>query len=225
MEDRIPAGTPPIYLPAGDRALYVLSGGIGVAGDGHARFLWAGSALTAGDELTVLSDDEETVVWRWELADDAEVGPADHAFRSAPAASSRCLLSTTCDLDDRYTWLMRCDTVTFPPGGVAWKHLHQGPGIRVVRAGEITIETEGTSTIHQPGDAWAEKGVEPVYAPAACDRETVFVRCFILPRAVSGASSLRVVDPEERAKPNTQSYRILAERVMAARRPPAIVGR
>jgi hypothetical protein len=224
FEDRIPAGTAPIYLPAGDRAIYVRSGGVGVADEGGSRFLWAGSAITVDQELTLLSDDEDTVLWRWELADNVDVDVDEFCFRSAPAAANTCLLRSTCDLDDRHTWLMRCDTVTFPPGGVALTHLHQGPGIRVVQDGEITIETEGTSKTYLPGEAWAEKGVLPVFAPAARDRETVFVRCFVLPRAVIGSSSIRIVRPEDRAKPNTQSYRVLAERIMARARPRAIVG-
>jgi hypothetical protein len=51
----------------------------------------------------------------------------------------------------------------------------------------------------------------------------VFVRCFVLPRAVIGSSSIRIVRPEDRAKPNTQSYRILAERIMGRAGPRAIV--
>ena len=38
-------------------------------------------------------------------------------------------------------YLLRCDRVDFPPGGEAFLHTHQGPGIRVLLFGSIRIET------------------------------------------------------------------------------------
>jgi hypothetical protein len=215
FEDRLPAGARPVYLPAGDRAIYVRTGSVNVVGDTSSQFLWEHCATTAGEELTLVADSQALVLWRWELADDADPDPERFQFRSAPEASSELKLAMTCDLDDRYTWLMRCDTVSFPPGGVALTHLHQGPGIRIVHSGEITIETEGASSTYRSGQAWAEKGVLPVYAPTTEDTSTMFIRCFLLPKQNKGASSIRIVRPEDRSKPNTQSYRILSERVMA----------
>ena len=36
--------------------------------------------------------------------------------------------------------LLRCDRVDFPPGGVAHRHVHPGPGIRRILYGELTID-------------------------------------------------------------------------------------
>lgn len=216
FEDFIPARARPVYLPAGDRAVYVRDGAVDAVSDSGSQFLWRGSASTTGGELTLVADELDTVLWRWELADEAAAREEAYAFRSAPETTSALKLAADCELDERYGWLMRCDTVTFPPGGVALTHLHQGPGIRITLDGEITIETEGTRRVYGPGAAWAEKGLLPVYAPSTEDSGTVFVRCFVLPQQVKGASSLRIVDPEDRAKPNTQSYRVLAERIMGA---------
>ena len=107
---------------------------------------------------------------------------------------------------------MRCDTVGFPKGGIAYTHVHQGPGIRVCLDGEIRIETEGAPHRYGPGDAWFESGLMPVLAPTSEDAETSFVRCFVLPRGCKGRSSIRYVRPEDATKPKTQRYRILAER-------------
>ena len=40
-------------------------------------------------------------------------------------------------------WLLRCDRVDFPPGGVAYLHTHPGPGLRVLLNGRIRIDTQG----------------------------------------------------------------------------------
>lgn len=157
FEDRLPAGTKPVYLPRENRAIYVASGGVDIHSDNTIRYVSEGSALVAEEELTLSATEVDSTVWRWELARDASDETA-HTLRSAPQTSSELKLTATFELDDRYTWLMRCDTVTFPPGGIAWTHLHQGPGIRITRSGEITIETEGATQVHGPGAAWAEKG-------------------------------------------------------------------
>ena len=45
------------------------------------------------------------------------------------------LLSAEVELDPSTEWLMRCDRVDFPPGGVAYRHTHPGPGIRCLLFG------------------------------------------------------------------------------------------
>ena len=214
FEDRLPADSPPVYLPRGDRAVYVRSGSVDFVFDTSSQFLLEHGGTTSADELTLVAGAQDTVLWRWELAADGESTEESYLLRSAPGAVTELKLTMTCELDDRYTWLMRLDTVTFPPGGIALTHLHQGPGIRIVRNGEITIETENTESTYRAGQAWAEKGVLPVYAPTTEDGPTTFVRCFVLPKQNKGASSIRIVHPQDRGEPNTQSYRILSERIM-----------
>ena len=36
---------------------------------------------------------------------------------------------------------MRADRIDFPPGGIAYRHTHPGPGIRRLVMGTIRIET------------------------------------------------------------------------------------
>ena len=62
---------------------------------------------------------------------------------------------------------MRGDSVAFPPGGCAYLHRHQGPGIRCLVEGGIRIDTHGRSTSYGPGGAWYETGPDPVFAQAA----------------------------------------------------------
>ena len=90
---------------------------------------------------------------------------------------------------------MRCDSVAFPPGGCAYLHTHQGPGIRCLIEGGIRIDTEGTSHCYAPGGAWFEAGPEPVFAQAA-DRPTRFMRVMVLPAHAAGPGSIAYVNAE-----------------------------
>ncbi len=109
-------------------------------------------------------------------------------------------------------WLMRCDRVDFPPGGVAYRHTHPGPGIRVLLEGRIRIETGGESHEYGPFEWWYETGPEPVYAAASESEETAFVRVMVLPREWEGRRTIRYVDPADEKKPKLQRARIFLER-------------
>lgn len=209
-EDLLPGGCPPVFLPAVPRALYVAEGHLTVEGPDDGQWLAAGTARVTQDAATLLNDDEATRLWRWELATSAT--PADSALPSAPATTTTLKLEAEIALDPRFDWLMRCDEVGFPPGGVALTHVHQGPGIRICASGEIAIETQGQRHTHAVGDAWFELGPAHVLAPTTERESTHFVRCFLLPRAVKGRSSIRYVRAEDADAPKVQRYRVFAER-------------
>jgi hypothetical protein len=105
-------------------------------------------------------------------------------------------------------WLIRCDRVDFPPGGVAYLHTHPGPGIRCLLFGSIRIETAGTAREYGPFDAWFERGPEPVYAAASPEEETAFVRVMLLPREWEGKRTIRYVNREDEAKPKLQRAQV-----------------
>jgi hypothetical protein len=105
---------------------------------------------------------------------------------------------------------LRGDSVAFPPGGCAYLHRHQGPGIRCLIEGGIRIDTHGRSTSYGPGGAWYETGPDPVFAQAA-DRATRFIRVMILPVAYVGKSSVEYLNDEDKAKPKPQQYQIFAD--------------
>lgn len=208
-EDHLPAGCPPVYLPAGPRALYVRRGGLMVESPQDAQSLDPAQARVGQEQVALLNGEEDTVLWRWDLTDARQ--PAG-ALPSAPATRSELKLEAPITLDARYEWLMRCDRVDFPKGGVALTHVHQGPGIRICDYGRISIETLGQRHDHPAGHAWFELGHAPVLAPTTEDEETRFIRCFLLPRQLKGRSSIRYVRPEDAAAPKTQRYKVFAER-------------
>ena len=106
--------------------------------------------------------------------------------------------------------LLRGDSVAFPPGGCAYRHWHQGPGIRCLLEGGIRIDAGGHSRSYGPGCAWYETGPDGVFAQAA-DRPTRFIRVMILPLAYLGKSSVQYLNEEDKAKPKSQAYKIFAD--------------
>jgi quercetin dioxygenase-like cupin family protein len=133
------------------------------------------------------------------------------SFELVPSGSGAALLSAALEPVSEEETLMRCDRVDFPPGGVAYLHTHQGPGIRVVLHGSIRIDTAGYSHTYGPLQAWFEPGPEPVFAAASEAEPTVFVRCMILPIRLRGQSSLRYVREEDAAKPKQQRYTVFID--------------
>lgn len=189
-----------ITLPALPRMIFLLHGSATIDG----RTLSDGEAWQGEEAVTVVAGSRGASAWRFELAGgDA----ADGKF----AAASRPKLAARVETLPEGDLLLRGDTVAFPPGGCAYLHRHRGPGIRCLIEGGIRIDTGGCSTSYGPGGAWYENGPEPVFAQAASDRATRFVRMMILPRALLGKSSIEYLDPAVQERPKSQSYRIFAD--------------
>ena len=106
---------------------------------------------------------------------------------------------------------MRCDRVDFPPGGVAYRHTHPGPGIRRLLFGSIRIETMGETHVYGVSDAWFEPGPEPVLAMASETAETAFVRVLLLPGKWAGRRTIRYVDEADEAKRKLQRATVFLE--------------
>ena len=208
-EDRLPASHAPVFLPAAKRAVFVRDGSVTIETSDGCQHLASHTGWVGSGETAFIPASDETTIWRWELVS----APAESRgeLRSSPLCVSALKLEKEIELDSNYSWLMRCDSVGFPPGGVALTHMHQGPGIRCVLKGNITIEAEGVVNHHGPGEAWFERGTAPVLAPTTEETDTVFIRCFILPRACKGRSSIRYVKPEDAALPKVQTYHVYAE--------------
>jgi quercetin dioxygenase-like cupin family protein len=133
------------------------------------------------------------------------------SFELVGGRTPDALLSAAVELPSDGEALIRCDRVDFPPGGVAYLHTHQGPGIRVLLHGSIRIDTAGKSHSYGPLEAWFEPGPEPVFAAASETEPTAFVRCMVLPRRLHGQSSIRYVRGEDAAKPKPQKYTVFVD--------------
>ena len=111
-------------------------------------------------------------------------------------------------------WLLRCDRVDFPPGGVAYLHTHPGPGLRVLLKGRIRIETNGEAHEYGPLEWWYEAGPDPVYAAGSDTEETAFVRVLVLPAEWAGKRTIAYVDPADEEKPKLQRARVYLEQLL-----------
>jgi hypothetical protein len=206
--DRLAPGTALELGSDAVRALYVEVGGVTLASDGTAASLAPNSAWNGAAAASLSAGAEGARLLRFELVADT-------------AAASRPLLAAAVALDPAGDYLMRCDRVEFPPGGVAYHHTHQGPGIRCLVAGSIRIDSAGASHAYAPGQAWFESGPEPVFAAASHDAVTAFIRVMILPAACRGRSSIRYVRAEDQDKSKPQRYQIYIDQPIALPGSPA----
>ena len=108
-------------------------------------------------------------------------------------------------------WIVRCDRVDFPPGGIAYRHVHPGPGIRRLLHGELTIDRADGAHTYCAGEAWFEDADDPVLATASATEETAFVRVLLLPAEWAGRRTIRYFDPADEEKPKLQRAQILLE--------------
>jgi quercetin dioxygenase-like cupin family protein len=136
----------------------------------------------------------------WELAEDGGEG---------------ALLSAEVELDLVEKWLVRCDRVDFPPGGVAYRHVHPGPGIRYLLFGALTIAALWEKSTYRPGEAWFEGAEHPVLATASEAEETAFVRVLLLPAEWAGKRTIRYLEPADEERPKLQRATILLEQPIA----------
>jgi hypothetical protein len=197
------AETLEFLLPPLPRFIYVVHGSALIAG----KTVNAGETWQGEGAALVRPGNGGVTCWRWELSR----GDLGSTVASAPGMMSHEKLTAYLETMPKGELLMRGDSVAFPPGGCAYLHRHQGPGIRCLIEGGIRIDTHGSSTSYGPGGAWYESGPDPVFAQAASDRPSRFIRVMILPRALAGKSSLEYLNDEDKAKPKTQSYKICAD--------------
>jgi hypothetical protein len=207
VEDVVAAdGRLPLPNDGTHRICYVVHGEIAVDG-----------ATLRDDQAICLSGAEElkaaasgATVWRYELAPESvpvvTLAPRDGVTRE------KLRQAIVWPIADRV--LIRADSVSFPPGGCAYLHKHQGPGIRCLIDGGIRIDALGHSASYGPGAAWFESGPDPVFAQAANDRPSRFIRVMVLPAEIFGRSSITYVNPEDREKPKSQVYKGYVDKVI-----------
>ncbi len=205
-EDTLANDGAELTLPARPYVIYVVHGSILLAD----RTVPADEGFGGEAAAHIKGGPEGATLWRWEFA-------AHGSAAAAPAGSSivsREKFAARLDALPEGPLLLRGDSVAFPPGGCAYLHRHQGPGIRCLLEGGIRIDTHGRSTSYGPGSPWFENGPEPVFAQAT-DRPTRFIRTMILPMAYLARSSVEYLREEDKAKPKTQSYKIYVDMPMA----------
>jgi len=201
IEDTPFAGEEVYYSTALPRAIYCAAGSLTFDSADYPKD--EGFVATGGVRVTAGA--EGAAIWRWEVVASKE---------SSIVAGARSVVRLAAGIEPARIadeLLIRLDSVSFPPEGTAMLHTHQGPGIRCLSEGTIRIDTEGRSAAYGPGAPWFESGPEPVFAQAAMDTASRFIRAMVLPRSLLGTSSIRYVNEEDKNKPKSQTYRVYAE--------------
>ncbi|HEY6258392.1 MAG TPA: hypothetical protein VIY51_21630 [Xanthobacteraceae bacterium] len=199
-EDILPGdGALRVALPGMPRMIYIVHGSAIIEG----RALSDGETWHGEAEATLTPGSGGVTCWRFELAG---ANAADGSAVGRGVISRQKLAAAAATLTAGEL-LLRGDSVAFPPGGCAYLHRHQGPGLRCLLEGGIRIDTHGGSVSYGPGGAWYESGPDPVFAQGASDRPTRFIRMMILPRALIGKSSIEYLNADDKAKPKSQSYK------------------
>ncbi len=191
-----------VSLPALPRMIFVVHGLL-VTADHSVR---DGETLSGEGAVNLKAGGGGVTYWRWELVS----GEAASGVATGHGVMSREKLTARLETLPAGRLLLRGDSVAFPPGGCAYLHRHQGPGIRCLLEGGIRIDTRGHSASYGAGGAWYENGPDGVFAQAA-DRPTRFIRVMVLPLPYLGKSSVEYLREEDKAKPKSQTYKIFAE--------------
>jgi hypothetical protein len=205
-EDSISGGTAPVSLPTLARMIFVVHGTVDIDG----KMLGDGEAWGGEGACSLKPGKDGVTLWRFELA---AGGSGSNLLKSVLRSQEK--LAAPLETIPQGELLLRGDSVAFPPGGCAFLHKHWGPGIRCLLDGGIRIDTHGRSTSYGPGSAWYETGSDPVFAQAAMDRPSRFIRVMALPRELLGKSSFQFVNEEDKAKPRVQQYKIFLDAPIA----------
>jgi hypothetical protein len=206
-EDTLSGSAGRVSLPPRARMMFVVHGDVAIEG----RAVRGGEAWHGESAASLTSGRDGVTLWRFELTS----ATASGVPLSGPGLRSQEKLSAVLETIPHGDLLLRGDSVAFPPGGCAYLHRHAGPGLRCLIEGGIRIDTHGRSTSYGPGSAWYETGSDPVFAQAAADRPSRFIRVMILPRELLGKSSFQFVNEADKTKPRVQQYKVFADAPIA----------
>ena len=195
-------------LPAANQIVYVVEGIATVTTGAVTATLAANSGWFHTGDIDVVAGGEGALLLRYELL---PLPQSDDGTVTGEGVDSHSSLGAVLDLDDAEGYLMRCDKVELPPGGIAYTHTHQGGGIRCLLEGAFNVTTDGNTKHICPYEAWFEACPEPVYAWAPDDKPGHFSRVMILPRRFHAQSSIRYVNAEDAKKPKLQKYTIFVD--------------
>jgi quercetin dioxygenase-like cupin family protein len=183
--------------PSGHNAIWVQSGALN---DGSN--LWnAGDGFYAGSQ-PIASRSPITSMLCFNFSRSAE-----------DTSVHRTLLRSNCMWADPKC-ILRLDSVTFPKGAIAYRHVHAGAGTRYLVQGGLEIKSDHSVEHMVKGDAWFEDANSPVKAIAIDTQISKFIRALILPIEFEGKPTIKFLNSEDFDKPKEQTnHRFLDQRI------------
>lgn len=202
--DRLAPRAELAVTPGFNRVIYVAAGSAAVRVGGAVASLAPNSAWHGPVGASVRAGGAGARLLRWELMSAAKPAP----LGEDEGIESRLTLESEFALDPHLPQLMRCDRVDMPAGSVRHLHVQAGPGIRCLQSGAFHFDCLGAARDVAPGEAWYERGPDPVFAAASKTEATHFIRVLILPRSYRGRPSSRTVNPADDliAQPRTGEF-------------------
>lgn len=199
-----------IVLPQLHRVVFCRQGRLRLTANGTVTELKTDEAAYTGINAELESLEDGSIGWRWELegVDEAignGTGPQPGGISDVKG------IYPLPALKDGVQYALRCDRVSFPPGGEALTHTHAAAGVRCAHTGEIFIDSLGHQWTAKPGDTWLERGPESVYAKAWNEGPMNFVRVMLVPETHFGRSTISYVLPEDQDRPKSQAYQRFLE--------------
>jgi hypothetical protein len=188
-----------ISLNPAIRVFYVLKGSISVNGEDVGE----GQGILAQENTELKFGDDVTELARWELVPfGTPVENILERFENSDSSFGQSLnkRSDFISIPGTETGI-RLDTVTFPPGTRAYRHIHASCGIRYIICGTLEINTDESIDLMEQGHAWFEGVDSPVLAIADEEVETQFARVMILPPDYHDKLTITYVDPADDDKP------------------------
>ncbi|HXQ52234.1 MAG TPA: hypothetical protein VN802_14155 [Stellaceae bacterium] len=200
-------------LAAGtNRVLYCAAGSARVRAGGMIAALAVNSAWHGSGGAEIESGAGGARLLRWELV---RVGAPGLLPAADPGIDSKLTLMAEFELDPAVPALMRCDRVNMPAGTVRHLHVQAGPGIRCLQSGNFHLELDGVARDYAPGEAWFERGPDPVFAAGSKSETSHFIRVLVLPASYRGQPSSRTLNPADDAKPQPRTAEIFVDEPIA----------
>lgn len=169
-------------LPAAHRLFYVRFGEVTINGTTYAP----DDAFYCGNEVEMSGIADWSQVWRWEI--DLPNQPPkmmDGMGLLTHLRMSRVI--TSLEMPEGSDWLFRLDRILPPPGRIADRHQHPGPGIRCLLEGTFNVQQNAESMRQRvPGDPWWETGEDTVVAWGSLTMHAKFLRGMVLPTEWEG---------------------------------------
>ena len=191
------------------RVVYVLEGTTLVReGSANLCRLQLNSAMYSNEPLDIYLSGIKSIILIWELLGDSNLS-GDYVSPVYNEVSKKLEAEINLDIEDKY--VIRCDRVDFPLGGIAYTHTHKGPGIRYLLSGSLDVMVGGITSHMAPKQAWFETGPEHVYAVASETCSTSFVRVMVLPNSIKGLKSIEYVLQDDKDKPKLQQYTMFVD--------------
>jgi len=181
-----------------------MSGSAHVSSDAGEQVVPEDEAVHTTGRATVTAGPEGATLWRWEVF--VSQAPDDGLVK-ATGVSCDQKLSVETALPEAAGYLIRCERADFPLGSETPKHTHLGPGIRSLLCGEVDAEIGDERAVYRKGEAWFERGPDPVIGRSSPTLRTAFVRFMVLPAHLQGRSSFQYWDEKAKQIPRSQNFK------------------